>query len=59
MTSCTLDGYVYNYIPVYKGQPAYLGDGGPNPDFDIRGWRKAGRPSGIAPFDMEDTRLDP
>lgn len=40
-TKCIIDGIEYDDIPEYNGEPAFLGDGGPNPDFDWDGWRRS------------------
>jgi hypothetical protein len=37
---CEIDGIAYDYIPVdWRGEPAFMADGGPNPDFDWRWFR--------------------
>ena len=62
---CTIDGVEYGYIPIFKGEPAFLGDGGTNPDFDWTGWRAgektksghvrvSGRKLGIDPIESWD-----
>lgn len=41
MPKCTIDGVEYDEIPVDKnGEPAFLGDGGPNPNFDWADWEQ-------------------
>lgn len=34
-----IDGVKYDHIPVYKGEPYFLGDGGTNPNFDYAGFK--------------------
>lgn len=39
MSKCTIDGIKYATVPLFKGEPAFAEDGGPNPNFDWIGWR--------------------
>ena len=37
-TPCSIDGVEYADIPIFKGEPAFWDDGGPNPNFDWDGF---------------------
>ncbi len=44
MTRCTIYGIEYDEVPVDgKGEYAFAPDGGPNPEFDWKRFRKAMR----------------